>query len=141
MKVSREEKKLEAIKRMKALKLFAPCVRAFKNDDEVQLTEPFGGLYEFSSNEELNRYIEDFETEYSALVYHVIHSAFNVDGDVWEMYHLLYVSDHTDEWEMDHEDIEQGYVMAYVVNNTIPDYSEFGTIAVANRIGGLVRVG
>ena len=72
MKVSREDKKLEAIKRMKALKLFAPCIREFKNNDEVQLTEPFGGLYEFSSNEELNRYVEDFETEYNALVYHVI---------------------------------------------------------------------
>ena len=141
MKVSREEKKLEAIKRMRALKLFAPCVKAFKNDDEVQLTEPFGGLYEFGGDDVLNGYIKDFETEYNALVYHVIHSMFNVDGDVWEMYNLLYVSDHKDEWEMDHEDIEQGYVMAYVINNTIPDYSEFGTIVVGNRIGGLVRVG
>ena len=141
MRVSREEKKLEAINRMKALKLFAPCIREFKNHDEVQLTEPFGGLYEFSSNDELNRYVEDFETEYSALVYHVIHSAFRVDGDIWEMYHLLYVSDYKDEWETDREDIEQGYVMAYVVNTTIPEFSEFGSIAVTNRIGGLVRVG
>lgn len=141
MKVSREEKKLEAIKRMKALKLFAPCIREFKNHDEVQLTEPFGGLYEFGSNDELNRYVEDFETEYSALVYHVIHSMFSVDGDIWEMYNLLYVSDHKEEWEMDHEDIEQGYAMAYVVNNAIPDYSEFGTIAIKNRMGGIVRIG
>ena len=33
MEVSREIKKEEAIKRMEALGLFAPCIKAFKNRD------------------------------------------------------------------------------------------------------------
>ena len=52
MNVSREIKKAEAINRMKELGLFAPCIKAFKRD-EVQLSEPTGGLYEFSNDKEL----------------------------------------------------------------------------------------
>ena len=74
MNVSRELKKKEAIKRMEALRLFAPCIKAFKNRDEVQLTEPTGGLYEFSSNQELTAKVQEFEKEHNALVYHVIHT-------------------------------------------------------------------
>ena len=54
MKISREIKKEEAIKRMEALRLFAPCVKVFKDRNEVQLTEQNGGLYEFSADAELN---------------------------------------------------------------------------------------
>ena len=38
MNITRENKKIEAIDRMKALKLFAPCIKAFKDRDEVQLS-------------------------------------------------------------------------------------------------------
>ena len=65
-KTTRETKKLEAIKRMEMLGLFKPCIKAFNKYDEVQLTEPTGGLYEFSDNEELNAKIKEFEEEYEA---------------------------------------------------------------------------
>lgn len=54
---------------------------------------------------------------------------------------LLYVNDHKEEWEMDREDILAGYVIAYVHNYNEPLFSEFGSIAVEERFGGLVRVG
>ena len=137
MKVSKELKKEEAIKRMKKLGLFEPCVRAFKNRDEVQLTEMTGGLYEFNSDLKLNEMVNEFEKEYNSLVYHVIHT-FTEFG---ELYNLLYVSDHEEEWEYENEDLKDGYVFSYVINKDVPEFSEFGSIVVRNKFGGLVRIG
>lgn len=141
MKVSREIKKAEAINRMKELGLFAPCIKAFKNRDEVQLSEPTGGLYEFRSDKELTAKVQEFEKENNALVYHVIHTPAMIDGEAMDMYNFLYVSDYQEEWEVDNADIKEGYVFAYVWNKTIDYFSELGSIAVKGMFGGLVRIG
>ena len=141
MKVSREIKKVEAINRMKELGLFDPCIKAFKSRDEVQLSEPTGCLYEFSSDKELTAKVQEFEKENNALVYHVIHTPAMIDGEAMDMYSFLYVSDYQEEWEVDNADIKEGYVLAYVWNKTIDYFSEFGSIAVKGMFGGLVRIG
>lgn len=138
--VLRENKKEEAIKRMVTLGLFKPCIKAFTKYDEVQLSEPTGGLYEFADDVELNEKVQEFEREHDALVYHVIHSPIRIDGIVMDMYNFLYVSDYEEEYDMDNDDIADGYAMAYVWNKTDDFLSEFGSIAVQERIGGLVRV-
>ena len=138
--VSKEMKKQEAIQRMTALGLFKPCIKSFDKYDEVQLSEPTGGLYEFSDNEELNAKVREFEAEHDALVYHVIHSPIRIDGMVMDMYNFLYVSDEEEEWVMDNEDIADGYAMAYVWNKTDDWLSEFGGIMVQGMFGGLIRV-
>lgn len=140
MNVSKEIKKAEAINRMKELGLFAPCIKVFKRG-EVQLSEPTGGLYEFSSDKELTAKVQEFEKENNALVYHVIHTPMMLDGEAMDMYNFLYVSDYQEEWEMDQNDIKEGYALAYVWNKTIDYFSEFGSIAVKERFGGLVRIG
>lgn len=136
-KVTREKKKEEAIKRMKVLGLFKPCIKAFEKYDELQLTEPTGGLYEFNDNAELNAKIKEFEEEYNALVYHVIHTY----TQFGELYNFLYVSDYPEEYEYEMEELEDGYAIAYVWNKTDEWMSELGGIAVRERFGGLVRVG
>ena len=136
-KISREKKKEEAIKRMNVLGLFKPCIKAFTKYDELQLTEPTGGLYEFNDNAELNVKVKEFEEEYDALVYHVIHTC----TQFGELFNFLYVSDYEEEWEMDNADIAEGYVVAYVWNKSDDWMSEIGSIVVRERFGGLVRVG
>lgn len=136
-KVTRENKKIEAVKRMKALGLFGPCIKVFDKHNELQLTEPNGGLYEFSDDAELNEKIKAFEEEYNTLVYHVIHTY----TQFGELYNLLFVSDYEEEWEVDNEDIKDGYVVAYVWNKSDDWCSEMGSIVVREFIGGLVRVG
>ncbi len=136
-KVTREKKKEEAIKRMGMLGLFKPCIKAFDRHNELQLTEPTGGLYEFSDNEELNEKIKTFEEDYNALVYHVIHTY----TQFGELYNFLFVSDYEEEWEMDIADVKDGYAIAYVWNKSDDWLSEMGGIAVQERFGGLVRVG
>ena len=95
-----------------------------------------GGLYEFSDNEELTVKVKEFETEHNALVYHVIHTY----TQFGELYNFLYVSDYPDEYEMDHEDIKNNYVMCYVWNKNDDWCSEFGTIKVKQLFGGLLRI-
>lgn len=136
-KVTMENKKVEALKRMKVLGLFGPCIKSFDKHNEVQLTEPTGGLYEFSDDTELNAKIKEFEEQYNALVYHVIHTY----TQFGELYSFLFVSDYEEEWEMDNEDIKDGYVIAYVWNKTDDWMSEMGSIVVQERFGGLVRIG
>lgn len=140
MNVQLEIKKQEAINRMKTLGIFSPCINAFKNKDEVQLSEPNGGLYEFSSNKELTEKVKEFEKENNTLVYHIIHTYANFDGESMDMYNFLYVSDYSEEYEMDNLDIQDGYVFVYVWNKTIEDFSEFGLIGIKGKFGGLIRI-
>lgn len=135
MNVSRENKKAEAIKRMKMLDLYNPYIKAFEKKDEIFLSEMTGGVYEISNEDELKAKIKEFEAEYNALVYHIIHT-FTEFG---ELYNFLYISDYEEEWEMDDEDIAAGYALAYVWNVTDEWCSEIGSIGVKSKFGGIVR--
>lgn len=135
MNVSRETKKKEAINRMKALDLYNPYVKAFEDKDEIFMSEMTGGVYEFSENTELCNKVKEFEAEHNALVYHVIRTI-TVFG---ELYNFLYVSDYKEEWAMDNSDIKDGYALAYVWNKTDEWCSEFGSIGVRGKFGGIVR--
>lgn len=137
MNVSRKIKKTEAIKRMRKLGLFKPCVDTFKHYDEVQVSEIDFMCSAMTSNKELTAKVKEFENEYNALVYHVIRTS----TQFGELYNFLYVSDYEEEWKMDNEDIKDNYTMSYVWNKTDKWCSEFGTIKVKQRCGGLVRVG
>lgn len=52
MNVSREIKKEEAIKRMRAMHIIPDAIKQFKNDDVVMVSEPpLGGLYWLNDEE------------------------------------------------------------------------------------------
>ena len=136
MNIPIEKKKEEAIKRMKTLDIFTETIRQFKNEELVSYSEPPLGA-NYWLDDEQKRIVKEFEEEYNALVYFVIRSY----TEFGKLDSFLYVSDHEEEWEMDIEDIKDGYAVAYVYNYDAPEYSEFGSIAVTERFGGLVRVG
>ena len=136
MKVSMELKKQEAIKRMKMLDLYKPYIMSFEKRNEIFLSEMTGGVYEFHNDAELVAKVREFESEYNALVYHVIHT-FTEFG---ELYSFLYVSDHSDEWGLDNNDLTFGYAYAYVWNKTDEWCSEIGSIGVRGMFGGIIRV-
>lgn len=134
MKVSRETKKAEAIKRMRAMGLFNAAIKQFKEDDIVMISEPpLGGLYWL--NDEQKRMVKSFENEWNGLVYLVVRSHTNIGM----MDHIFYVSDHEEEWEMDNADIAENYACVYAINYDAPECSEFGTIAWKNVGGGILR--
>lgn len=132
MAMSREQKREEAIKRLQALGVMKNVVNDFK-EGVVNVSENGGFLYWV--NDEQKKIIQEFEEKNNAVVYHIIHGQTNIG----ELLNILYVSDWHEEWEMDRDDLRNGQALAYVKNLTMPDCSEFGSIGVAESIGGLVR--
>ena len=135
MNVSREIKKEEAIKRMRAMHIIPDAIKQFKNDDVVMVSEPpLGGLYWL--NDEEKKMVHEFEQENNALVYLVVRSFTNIG----KMDSIFYVSDYQDEWFMDNADIDEHYACVYVINHDMPYCSEFGMIAWKSIGGGILRV-
>ena len=133
--MNKEERFIEAIERMKLLKLDNSCIEAFAKG-KVWESEGYGALYEVNQKEQ--ELIDNFEKNHPGyLVYHMIHNIY----EFGECYSMLYVSPDTDEWQQDKDDINEGYVFAYVYNKTDEWCSEFGSIAVKSQFGGLVRIG
>lgn len=138
MKVSIEEKRAEAIKRMKAFGFFREAVELFEADGIPLSSEPPWGAF-YALDEKQKAAVREFEEQYSGLVYSVIRS-FHQELGVID--NLLYVSDESNEWPMDWTDIESMRPCVYVVNYNTPEFSEFGFIAVKLGAGaGMVRVG
>ena len=131
--MNKEERFDEAIERMKLLKLDKQCINAFK-EGKVWESEGYGALYELNAEEQ--KLVDDFQASTGCLVYHMIHNKF----EFGECYSILYVSKNKDEWQQDKEDIEDGYVFAYVENIDDPWCSEFGSIAIKPQFGGLMRL-
>ena len=132
--MNKEERFIEAIERMKLLKLDKQCIEAFTKG-KVWESEGIGALYEVNDEEQF--IIDKFEAHHEGcLVYHMIHNVY----EFGECYSILYVSSDKDEWEDDKANIKEGYVFAYVENIDDPWCSEFGSIAVKPSIGGLMRL-
>lgn len=138
MKVSLEEKKIEAIERMKILNVSRYVINLFENSDCVCISESAFGLWSEMREVDKKR-VADFEKINSALVYLIIRGNYQELG---MMDSYLYVSDYKDEeWELDREDLKHGQVLAYVYNHDEPMFSEFGAIGVkTTRIGGVTRI-
>ena len=121
---------------MKKIGIFDGTIKDFQDNDLVsQSLPPLGACY-WIEGEQLNR-VREFEEQYNALVYFVIHSY----TEIGEMDSYLFVSDHEEEWEQDREDLEYGQMLAYVYNYDDPDLSEFGHIGFELTVaGGLRRV-
>ena len=133
MKITIEEKKQEAIERMKSLKLYPNIIKEFEKENIVNMSENGGFLYWLT--DEQKEIVSEFEQEYDALVYHVIHNF----TEIGEMLTFLYVSDEKEEWEYDREDLKAGCACAYVKNLTDDMCSEFGSVCFRQQFGGLVR--
>lgn len=136
MNIQIDEKRKEAIKRMKALGILPEAINQFRRGEPVMVSEPpFGGLYYVEP--ELQKRIDDFENENNAVVYLVVRSFTSIG----KMDSLLFVSDYKEEWEMDVDDIKNGIVFTYTINYDMPDCSEFGSIGYVRTVAGsIIRV-
>lgn len=134
--MKREIKKEEALKRMQALELLPECIDAFKNNDNVWISEGKGILFELSQRPEILEEIKRFEAKYDALVYHCTLTHFNEDILV----SMFYVSDEKDEWYLDWDDMQDNYACVYTVNLTYPTDSEIGSIQYRKINGGVQRI-
>ena len=119
---------------MKKLGIIKDAIEQFSKDGTVMVSEPpLGALYWL--DEEQKEHVKKFEEENNALVYIVVRCY----SDLGKMDSFLYVSDYEEEWEMDNEDIGSGIAMSYTHNYDATWCSEFGSIGIKERFGGLVR--
>lgn len=135
MNATKEEKKKEAIDRMKAIGLMPAVIRQFEKEGLInESCPPLGACYWLSA-EQMER-VREFEEKNDALVYHCIHSY----STIGEMESYFFVSDYPEEWEIDREDIEESQSLCCVYNLDMPDCSEMGTIGFeCTPAAGLVR--
>lgn len=136
MKISREEKKIEAIKRLRAIGIIPDAIKQFKADDTVMVSEnPYGFLYWL--NDEQAEVVREFESEYDSLVYLCNYCV----TEFGRLLSMFYVSDYPEEWELDNADLEDGYACVNCVNMDAPELSDIGTISFVPMNGGVKRIG
>lgn len=135
LKAEREEVKNECVKRMKMLKLHPNAINEFINENKLNKSEGINAILYWLTDEEKER-VKIIEEKYNLLVYHVIHTFSNLG----ETYDLLYVENEKECWEYDRLDIEQGIVLSRteVVEDDIN--SEFGSIGIESKNGGVIRI-
>ena len=131
--ISLEKMKAEAIQRMRILKLHPITIEDFEKHGEVEYSFHTFGFY-YLSEQEKDR-IRQFEKEYGYLVYYVIDSY----TAVGRLLSYLYVSSNEEEWGQDRQDLEEGRPIVYVKNADDERLSEFGSIGIELRNGGVIR--
>ena len=138
MNVSREDKKAEAVARMKMLGIYPETIDQFEREDLVSISEPPFGAFFWVDDEDKKR-IQQFEEEYNALVFVVIRNYTTIG----KLDSYLYVSKYQHEWEKDRLDLvsPDNGLFAYVYNRDDPDFSEIGSIGLRKEPnGGLLRI-
>lgn len=131
---SRAEMLQEALTRMTEFKMLPQVINEFR-EGILYRTETQAGILYWLSNEE-KAMVQDFEKETGNLVYHLIKTS-TTYGTI---YNFLYVDSDDGEWCIDKENIRDGYQLAYAKNIDADDCSEYGSIGIRMRNGGLVRV-
>lgn len=127
-----EMMKAEAIRRMKLLKLHQNAIKEFETEGKLNLSR---GGFLYWLDDVQKKMITDFEEKTNCVAYHCIES----NTSFGKLLSVLYVSSHPEEWEDDIEDMREGYQMAYVFNLDDDICSEFGSIGIGSRFGGLIR--
>ena len=134
MSISREEKKTEAIKRMKMMQVAPETIQKFKDDGKVMVSElPFGAMCFLTEKEQQE--VDQFEQEYNALVYHIIRTYTNFG----QLDSFLFVSDYPEEWDMENTNIKRNIVFTWTVNRSADWMSDMGSITFRSAHGGLIR--
>ncbi|MBQ9565838.1 MAG: hypothetical protein IJU98_09660 [Synergistaceae bacterium] len=137
MNVSVEEKKTEAIARMKEIGISSQTISQFEKHDKISVSEAPFGVFSWIKDEDLEQ-VREFEQLYDALVFVVIRDFSPLLGT---MDSFLFVSDSPEEWEFERQILKKGQTIAYVYNHDVPEYSETGTIGIElTTAGGLRRV-
>lgn len=139
MKISREEMKEEALKRIEELsEVFElnPKIYNYFKEDKLYYSYAtalgvMGSIDTIHYDDRYAKVAAEFEKKYNCFVYHAIEFGNSLA--------LLYVGDNQDDWDAEHL-FDKLYLMSYVYNFNNPELSEFGDIVVDCLDGALVRI-
>ena len=127
--------KKESIDRLSRLNVLRCVIDDFNRGQLYYTESATGALYYI--NDEMKKFVKEIEERYKGMVYHIIHSK----TEFGELFSMLWTTSYEEEWETERENLEEGYVFAYVKNTTDDWCSEFGDIVVHEKLGGLCRIG
>ena len=121
----------KGLEMLRLLHVHVNVINDFKRKNRINRSEGNMGLLYWISGEE-QELIDNFEKEKDVFVYHIIKT---YTRDMGTIYDLLYITNYKEDWDIEREDIKNGYVLAY----TISPYPEIGNILVDYKNGGIVR--
>ena len=127
---TREEQVAEAVKRLRMLFADDAIPDAFEKTGTAFLCDHPDG-HPIPMPMEMMDDIRQLEKQNDLLVYLVI-------ADSWS-FSYLYVSQYKEEWELDVNDLGEGYPVVYVENIEDPECSEFGSIHIVKNGDGFIR--
>lgn len=119
-----EMMKKESIYRLSKLNVLSCVIDDFQNKGWLYYTESATGAL-YCINDEMKKFVKEIEERYKG----------------GELFSMLWTTAYEEEWEAERENLEEGYVFAYVKNATDDWCSEFGDIIIKERFGGLCRIG
>lgn len=136
--MNKEKQKAYALEAMKALNLLPGVIRDFEITGRLYYSEysSLGGILYWLDNEpEWERRVKEWEEKKGAMVYHAMHYTLR---DIGEMLALLYIPKEEEDMEFFMKNVKNGVPGCYVINLTIPTFSEYGSLFVKEAAGGLV---
>ena len=137
-KVEREVKKAEAIRWMNILGVNPDVVKMFEKQDIVMACSGVTGTYLPLADPILEAQIREFEQQWDDLVYMVIRTP----SPYGWLDSLLFIDNYQDEWEFASQELKDGYVLSWTINQDHPICSDMGSIIVERtQSGGLIRRG
>lgn len=137
-KVEREIKKAEAIRWMNILGVNKDVVKLFEDHDIVMACSGTTGTYLPLADPMLEAQIREFEQQWDDLVYMVIRTP----SPYGWLDSLLFIDNYQDEWEFASQELKDGYVLSWTINQDYPICSDMGSIIVERtQSGGLIRRG
>lgn len=136
MNTTVEERKNKAIEYLKELDIFKPYINGFEKNNDTCFYENYGGFWTFQDKELLAKQ-KELEEKYNCTVFAITHEY----TEFGECYSFLLVSDYKEEWEytLEKVDYNKFYAFAYVWNKSDDYCSEFGTIGIKSKYGGIRR--
>ena len=141
MRATREEQRVEALRRLNSWDTDGFLQMAFENNKLAVCERFYGfgsGFIVLSSElpKEILVQIRELEERHGLMAY----AAIKTETEFGLLYDILYVCKDKEDWEIDAMLMEDNVVMSYCINTTEPAFSEFGTIGLASMYGGLYRV-
>ncbi len=131
----KERMKEEAIRRLKMLRVHPNVIRDFVEENKLNYSEN-GILFWVDNNREWADRVSKWQEKSECMVYHVIYNR-TKSG---EFLTLLFVSKYEEDWEIETKGLKEGFPEAYVINLDDDFCSEMGTVGIAMRYGGVVRI-
>ena len=112
-----EQMKAEAINRMKLLGLKEEYIDAFADDKACEITTFWSkwvkGFAPYCIEDEEEKAIVEFEKSNPGLAWAVIHDITNEEGEDWDGYYILFVSEDTQKWEDERKALLAGTPVVY----------------------------